>query len=108
MHQDCCLIPESPFYLEGEGGLFRYIEKRLKDNGHMVIVVAEGAGQKLIAENMKAMGQDASGNALLLDVGLWLSQKINVRLLKINFVSSVCLHHCIYVLWLIAFDILHH
>ncbi|AQK80440.1 ATP-dependent 6-phosphofructokinase 3 [Zea mays] len=74
---DCCLIPESPFYLEGEGGLFRYIERRLKDNGHMVIVVAEGAGQKLIAETMQSIGKDASGNQLLLDVGLWLSQKIN-------------------------------
>lgn len=91
VYQDCCLIPESPFYLEGEGGLFKYIEKRLKENGHMVIVVAEGAGQKLIAENMKEMAQDASGNALLLDVGLWLSQKINVRLLEIRFASSICL-----------------
>ncbi|KAK9149378.1 hypothetical protein Scep_008135 [Stephania cephalantha] len=24
---DCCLIPESPFYLEGEGGLFEFMEK---------------------------------------------------------------------------------
>ncbi|KAF8732904.1 hypothetical protein HU200_015254 [Digitaria exilis] len=79
---DCCLIPESPFYLEGEGGLFRYIEKRLKDNGHMVIVVAEGAGQKLIAETMQSIGKDASGNELLLDVGLWLSQKINEHFKK--------------------------
>ncbi|WOL20545.1 hypothetical protein Cni_G29350 [Canna indica] len=74
---DCCLIPESPFYLEGKGGLFEYIEKRLKENGHMVIVVAEGAGQELIAASMRSMGrEDASGNKLLLDVGLWLSQKI--------------------------------
>lgn len=78
--QDCCLIPESPFYLEGRGGLFEYIEKRLKDNGHMVIVVAEGAGQELIADSVRSMGhEDASGNKLLLDVGLWLSQKIKVR-----------------------------
>jgi 6-phosphofructokinase 1 len=70
----------------------------------MVIVVAEGAGQKLIAENMKAMGQDASGNALLLDVGLWLSQKINVRLLGIIFTSSLStsLHLTFYVLRLIS------
>ncbi|KAL6221049.1 hypothetical protein ACLB2K_008801 [Fragaria x ananassa] len=33
---DCCLIPESPFYLEGPGGLFEYIAKRLKENGHMI------------------------------------------------------------------------
>lgn len=77
--QDCCLIPESPFYLEGKGGLFEYIEKRLKDNGHMVIVVAEGAGQELIAESIQPTGhEDASGNKMLLDIGLWLSQKIKV------------------------------
>nr|ACF79470.1 unknown [Zea mays] len=74
---DCCLIPESPFYLEGKGGLLEFVERRLKDNGHMVIVVAEGAGQDLIARSMNFVDtQDASGNKLLLDVGLWLSQKI--------------------------------
>jgi 6-phosphofructokinase 1 len=45
----------------------------------MVIVVAEGAGQDLIAQDMLSMAvHDASGNKLLLDVGLWLSQKIKV------------------------------
>ncbi|XP_020087795.1 ATP-dependent 6-phosphofructokinase 6-like [Ananas comosus] len=74
---DCCLIPESPFFLEGKGGLLEYIEKRLKENGHMVIVVAEGAGQELIAESVRSENrEDASGNKQLLDVGLWLSQKI--------------------------------
>ncbi|KAG6502844.1 hypothetical protein ZIOFF_035133 [Zingiber officinale] len=64
----------------GKGGLFEYVEKALKENGHMVIVVAEGAGQDLIAESMKSMEhEDASGNKLLLDVGLWLSQRIKVH-----------------------------
>nr|XP_028952916.1 ATP-dependent 6-phosphofructokinase 6-like isoform X1 [Malus domestica] len=71
---DCCLIPESPFYMEGPGGLYEYIERRLKENGHMVIVIAEGAGQELLSESMNQ--QDASGNKLLQDVGLWLSQNI--------------------------------
>lgn len=75
------MIPESPFYLEGKGGLFDFVEKRLKENGHMILVVAEGAGQELIAESMDH--QDASGNKLLLDVGLWLSQKIKVNFCKI-------------------------
>lgn len=66
--------------MEGNGGLYEYIEKRLKENGHMVLVVAEGAGQELIAESMRTMDhQDASGNKLLLDVGLWLSQRIKVH-----------------------------
>ncbi|KAK3140527.1 hypothetical protein QOZ80_5AG0402200 [Eleusine coracana subsp. coracana] len=74
---DCCLIPESPFFMEGKGGLLEFVEKRLRDNGHMVIVVAEGAGQDLIAKSMHfADTHDASGNKLLLDVGLWLSHKI--------------------------------
>ncbi|CAM8935721.1 unnamed protein product [Rhodiola kirilowii] len=74
---DCCLIPESPFCLEGPGGLFKYIEQRLKENGHMVIVIAEGAGEELLSESTRSMDEkDASGNKLLPDVGLWLSQQI--------------------------------
>ena len=42
----------------------------------MVIVVAEGAGQDLVAESIEQ--QDASGNKLLKDVGLWMSLKIKV------------------------------
>jgi hypothetical protein len=78
---DCCLIPESPFYLDGKGGLYEYIEKQLKENGHMVIVIAEGAGQELLSESMQ---QDASGNKLLQDVGLWISQGIKVLNLTQN------------------------
>ncbi|KAK4745541.1 hypothetical protein SAY87_011853 [Trapa incisa] len=85
---DCCLIPESPFYLEGKGGLFEYIEKRLKENGHMVIVVAEGAGQELVSESLQSMNQkDASGNKLLQDIGFWLSQKIKEYFAKPNKLS---------------------
>ncbi|KAJ4837499.1 ATP-dependent 6-phosphofructokinase 4, chloroplastic [Turnera subulata] len=87
---DCCLIPESPFYLEGPGGLFEYVERRLKENGHTVLVIAEGAGQEYVAQKTPTSAErDASGNKLLLDVGLWLSNKIKdhftkVRKLEIN------------------------
>ncbi|KAK9282349.1 hypothetical protein L1049_005266 [Liquidambar formosana] len=80
---DCCLIPESPFHLEGPGGLFEYMVKRLKENGHMVIVIAEGAGQELLSDSMRTMDQqDASGNKVLQDVGLWISQKIKDHFTK--------------------------
>eukprot|EP00252_Welwitschia_mirabilis_P017867 TRINITY_DN3979_c0_g1_i2.p1 TRINITY_DN3979_c0_g1~~TRINITY_DN3979_c0_g1_i2.p1 ORF type:complete len:209 (-),score=36.92 TRINITY_DN3979_c0_g1_i2:362-988(-) len=82
---DCCLIPEAPFYLEGKCGLFEFIEKRLKENGHIVIVLAEGAGQDLVAESVHKMdARDASGNPLLLDVGLWLSDKIKDYFSKVH------------------------
>ncbi|THU60983.1 hypothetical protein C4D60_Mb07t18490 [Musa balbisiana] len=71
---------ESPFRLEGKGELLEFIEKRLKENGHMVIVVAEGTGQDLTAKSMRYVDhQVASRNKLLLDVCLWLSQKIKVN-----------------------------
>lgn len=74
---DCCLIPESPFYLEGSGGLYEFVEQRLKENGHIVIVLAEGAGQEYVAQSVGTIDKkDESGNRLLLDVGLWLSQKV--------------------------------
>ncbi|KAF6144883.1 hypothetical protein GIB67_001894 [Kingdonia uniflora] len=65
---DCCLIPESPFYLEEPSGLFEFIELRLKENGHIVIVLAEGARQEHVAKRMDVVGvKDASGNKLHLD-----------------------------------------
>ncbi|CAI9295791.1 unnamed protein product [Lactuca saligna] len=74
---DCCLIPESPFYLEGQGGLFEFIQQRLKENGHVVIVVAEGAGQEYVSDGVNAVEErDASGNKLLTDIGQWLTHKI--------------------------------
>lgn len=66
------------------------MEKCLKENGHMVIVVAEGAGQELITETMRSMTEkDASGNKQLLDVGHWLSQKIKVcgQLMPVYYIS---------------------
>ncbi|KAL8149315.1 ATP-dependent 6-phosphofructokinase 4, chloroplastic isoform X1 [Apium graveolens] len=82
---DCCLIPESPFYLEGPGGLFEFVEQRLKDNSHVVIVVAEGAGQEFVAQTMQSIDEkDASGNRLLLDVGQWLTQKFKDHFTKVR------------------------
>ncbi|CAB4271183.1 unnamed protein product [Prunus armeniaca] len=82
---DCCLVPESPFYLEGQGGLFEFVEERLKENGHVVIVLAEGAGQEYVAQEMQVVdGKDASGNKLLLDVGLWLTEKIKDHFTKVQ------------------------
>lgn len=65
-----CLIPEVPFELEV---LLEALERRLRLRGHAVIVVGEGAGQNLCSGNL---GQDASGNYKLGDIGLLLRDKI--------------------------------
>jgi 6-phosphofructokinase 1 len=67
------LIPEVPFDLEGEGGVLDALRQRLERSSHAVIVVAEGAGQHLFAGSH---GTDASGNAKLHDVGLYLKERI--------------------------------
>jgi 6-phosphofructokinase 1 len=69
-----CLIPEIPFKLEGPGGFLNALKKRTLKRAHAVIVVAEGAGQDLL-EN-KGGERDASGNAKLRDIGLFLREKI--------------------------------
>ncbi|ESQ39936.1 hypothetical protein EUTSA_v10000886mg [Eutrema salsugineum] len=74
---DCCLIPEMGFYLEGKGGLFEFLEQRLKDNKHAVLVVAEGAGQEMIPRNeTQKQERDESGNLVFLDVGVWLKSAL--------------------------------
>lgn len=45
---DVCLIPEDSFELDGPAGLLQYIQQLLERQGHVVICVAEGAGQDLL------------------------------------------------------------
>ncbi len=73
-----CLIPEDNFTLEG---LLTAIENRLKLRGHAVIVAGEGAGQSLVVESL---GEDASGNRKLGDIGLFLKQQISEYFASIN------------------------
>jgi 6-phosphofructokinase 1 len=69
-----CLVPEVPAPL---GGVLDYLMDRLARRGHAVVVVAEGAGQQYFANS--ATGHDASGNAALQDIGLFLKDAIRAR-----------------------------
>jgi 6-phosphofructokinase 1 len=68
------LIPEVPFALHGPGGFLEHLRRRVRDHGHAVVVVAEGAGQEHIDE--EAPGTDASGNVRFGDVGRMLRRLI--------------------------------
>ncbi|PKN33335.1 MAG: diphosphate--fructose-6-phosphate 1-phosphotransferase [Deltaproteobacteria bacterium HGW-Deltaproteobacteria-19] len=70
------LIPEVPFDLDGEKGFLKALEQRLRERQHCVILVAEGAGQDLMPHNGKEHETDASGNIRLLDIGLFLKDRI--------------------------------
>lgn len=68
------LIPEVPFELDGPNGFLNALQQRLAARHHAVIVVAEGAGQELLANQPDEC--DASGNRKLGDIGPFLKQKI--------------------------------
>lgn len=78
------LIPEVPFDLEGERGLLASLEMRLRERGHCVILVAEGAGQDLLRNNNRQNETDASGNPKLLDVGIHLKGEIEGHFRKLG------------------------
>lgn len=66
------LVPEVRFTLDG---FLRTLEERLERRGHAVVVVAEGAGQELLAATAE---RDASGNVKLGDIGTFLRDAINI------------------------------
>ncbi|MBL8995636.1 MAG: ATP-dependent 6-phosphofructokinase [Spirochaetia bacterium] len=84
-HADICLIPEVPLDLDA---LFAKIKARLAKHDHMVIVVAEGAGQELLKQQSPEE-RDASGNIVLREIGLFLRDKIAEYLKKENLEHSI-------------------
>jgi len=69
-HVNFCLVPEVPFTLDS---FLSALQQRLARRRHAVIVVAEGAGQDLMA---KSQARDASGNVKYGDIGIFLRDAI--------------------------------
>ena len=78
-----CLVPEVPFTLER---FLAELEQRLERRGHAVIVVAEGAGQDLMATTQ---GRDASGNVKYGDIGIFLRDAIKEHFKRIGMEISL-------------------
>ncbi len=70
------LIPEVPFDIDGPQGFLATLHRRLISKRHAVVVVAEGAGQHYLHEG-GGLGQDASGNQKLGDIGRYLRTRIS-------------------------------
>ena len=68
-------MPELPWEFGGPKGLFNAIVDRVKDKGHCIVVVAEGAEEGLISPNEKitqVVKKDGSGNLIYDDIGAFL------------------------------------
>jgi 6-phosphofructokinase 1 len=72
-----CLVPEVPFKLDGPRGFLALLHQRVVKRAHAVIVVAEGAGQDLLAGAGSV--RDASGNVKLQDIGVFLRDRIEAH-----------------------------
>jgi 6-phosphofructokinase 1 len=68
-----CLIPEVRFGLDA---LLGAVQRRIESRGHAMIVVAEGAGQDLLAPTAT---RDASGNVKYGDIGAFLRDQITAH-----------------------------
>ncbi|MBU2666791.1 ATP-dependent 6-phosphofructokinase [Actinoplanes bogorensis] len=66
---DYVLIPEVPVDVDD---FLPHLRRRVRDRGHALVVVAEGAGQSYLSPN----GTDASGNTRLGDFGVYLRRRI--------------------------------
>ena len=76
---DFCIIPELPYELNGPKGLYNQIVKRVKDKGHCVVIVAEGAEEGLINPGEKITEverRDGSGNLIYDDIGNFLQKAV--------------------------------
>ena len=78
---DFVLIPEVSFDLKGSNGLLHHLKRKLQEQGHVVILVAEGAGQDLIPKQNK---QDESGNLKLGKIGEFLKMSILLHFNRIK------------------------
>lgn len=74
---DLVLIPEAQLVLEGDRGVYAFVERVLDRQGYAVVVVAEGAAQEVLSQG----GSDKSGNKKLGDVGVFLRDCIGAHFL---------------------------
>lgn len=79
---DFCLVPEVDISLHGKYGLIQLLLERLNEKQNAVIVVAEGAGQKLFNDHPSKT--DQSGNILKEDIGVFLKNQITQEFKKMN------------------------
>jgi len=78
---DLCLVPEVAIELEGEGGCLPFLYERVKEQGHAVVVVAEGAGEDLLG---KSAVLDKGGNRKLPPIGV---TRLTITLAKLSYPS---------------------
>uniref|UniRef100_A0AAV1VLC5 Phosphofructokinase domain-containing protein n=1 Tax=Peronospora matthiolae TaxID=2874970 RepID=A0AAV1VLC5_9STRA len=74
-----CLVPEIPIELDGPRSCLDHLEHVVEEQGHGVVVVAEGAGEELLGTSVEA---DAGGNKKLPPIGAFMKDRIQEHFAK--------------------------
>lgn len=74
-----CLIPEVPIELDGPRSCLEHLERVVEEQGHGVVVVAEGAGEELLGTSAMT---DAGGNKKLPPIGAFMKDRIQEHFAK--------------------------
>ena len=70
---DLVLVPEVPIVLDGPDGILPFMRRRIKEQGYVVVVLAEGAGEELVGISDEV---DAGGNKAKPEIAPFLVEKI--------------------------------
>lgn len=73
---DVVLVPEVPVVLDGPDGILPFLQRRVLEKQYAVVVVAEGSGQELLAEQQVKETEAGSGNKLLPPIAEYVRDKI--------------------------------
>lgn len=74
---DLCMIPEVPVKIED---VLAYVDETIAKKNFMVIAVAEGAGQEIVATGKR----DATGHPIYGDIGVYLKDAVNQHLKSVG------------------------
>lgn len=83
---DLCLVPEVNIQLDGDEGCLPFLMERVSQQGHAVVVVAEGAGEDILGQSVE---KDAGGNRKLPPIGEFLKKQIVEYFGKHNMEATV-------------------
>jgi 6-phosphofructokinase 1 len=78
---DLCLVPEVQIVLDAPEGCLPFLMKRVSEQGHAVVVVAEGAGEELLG---KSAEKDAGGNRKLPPIGVGFSNSLYIYISSVS------------------------
>ncbi|KAG0549868.1 hypothetical protein BDA96_01G291400 [Sorghum bicolor] len=99
---DCCLIPRRTSTSVWLAGCLSSCTAFILEEGHTVVIRAEGAGQRLILRPDPQQQHDKSGNPVFVNIGAWLKAELGAlaeehagELLMLKYIDPTYMVHTV-------------